>query len=194
MFGYFFLHHLEAPPANLTPIELTPPLKALLELRQDRKNIVLLIVDAPFGMALDQLLNFLLDDCKLQGEVVLPHQHFYDFAEAQAGPQDVVDRRDELDGPGEGADVADFGRFRDGLDLSPAGSQVLEVEFHHNRVDLDELVDCLPVDLLEKSGKQHAIYPELVAVDRTLDALQNLLVLRLAAKGPLDLYCIGLPV
>ena len=55
------------------------------------------------------------------------------------------------------------------------------------------MVHCLTVDLLEKSGKQHAIYPKLLAVNRTLNPLQNLLVLRLSADGSSDLDCIGLP-
>lgn len=131
MLGYFLLQYLEAPPANPALIELTSPLQKLLELSQHRKDVVLFIVDAPLRMALDQLLNFLLDDCELQGEVVLADKHLDDLAESQAGPEDVVEGSDEFYGLGEGANVAEFGRFRDGLDLSPAGCEVLEVELHH---------------------------------------------------------------
>lgn len=51
--GYFFLQHLETPPADPTFIELTPPLQEFLELRQNSKDIVLFIVDVPLRMALD---------------------------------------------------------------------------------------------------------------------------------------------
>ena len=100
MLAHFLLHHLEAPPANPAPIELTFPLQEQFELRQDREDVVLFIVDAPLRLALDQLLDLLLDDCELQGEVVLARQHLDDLAEAQASPEDVVEGCDEFGGLG----------------------------------------------------------------------------------------------
>lgn len=83
---YFLLQYFEAPPANPALIELTPPFQKLFELAQNRKDVILFIVDAPLRVALDQLLNVLLDDCELQREVVLACQYFDDLAESQAGP------------------------------------------------------------------------------------------------------------
>lgn len=124
MLIFFFFKMLEAPLAHFSLLNIRIILKVLLEDGQQAKNILLIVLNPPFLMVFDQLLQLLFNHCELQGKIVLSSQYLYYFAKSETTFEYRIVRCHKLPCLWECADVAQPWCLPNALDLLVEGGQI----------------------------------------------------------------------